>query len=75
MLLRWTRSWSSRPGRCPFTADGLLAVADLIDLWVPKTCVTWADPLRERGWFGQALSVSPADLGSAGGGMIFGLWA
>jgi hypothetical protein len=45
------------------------------ELWVPKTRVTWADPLRQRGWFGQALSVGPAGLGSAGGGMIFGLWA
>ena len=44
-------------------------------LWVPKTCVAWADPLWEHGWFGQALSVGPAGLGSAGGGMIFGSWA
>jgi hypothetical protein len=47
----------------------------LLAVWVPKTRVTWADPLRERGWFGQALSVGPAGLGSAGDGMIFGLWA
>jgi hypothetical protein len=47
----------------------------LPDLWVPKTRVTWADPLTGDGWFGQALRVGPAGLGSAGGGMIFGLWA
>jgi hypothetical protein len=57
-------------------ADGeLQQFPDDPELWVPKTRVTWADPLRERGWFGLALSVGPAGLGSAGGGMIFGLWA
>ena len=51
-----------------------LAFAGL-HLRVPKTCATWADALRERGRFGQALGVGSAGLGSAGGGMIFGLWA
>ena len=31
MLRRRTRSWSSRRAGAPFTAEGLLAVADLID--------------------------------------------
>ena len=54
-----------RGRRCP-AADGL---------WVPKTCATWVDAPTERGRFGQALGVGRAGLGSAGGGMIFGLWA
>ena len=53
---------------------GLLAYL-IRGLRVPKTCATWADALRERGRFGQALGVGSAGLGSAGGGMIFGLWA
>ena len=44
-------------------------------LWVPKTCATSGRCPTERGRFGQALGVGRAGLGSAGGGMIFGLWA
>jgi hypothetical protein len=46
-----------------------------LDLWVPKTCATWADVLRNAVGLGQAPGVSRASLGQSGGGMIFGLWA
>jgi hypothetical protein len=44
-------------------------------LWVPKTCATWADVLRNAVGLGQAPGVGRASLGQSGGGMIFGLWA
>ncbi len=41
------------------------------DLWVPKTCATWADVLQYAGGsVGRLVSARPT-----GGGMIFGLWA
>ena len=44
-------------------------------LWVPKTCANWADALRDAvGSVMRTASAGPG-LGSAGGGMIFGLWA
>jgi len=43
-------------------------IATYEDLWVPKTCVTWADALGER-------SAGRAGLGPSGRAMIFGLWA
>jgi hypothetical protein len=44
-------------------------------LWVPKTCVTWADALQIA--VGPALrsGVGRAGPGLSGGEMIFGLWA
>ena len=40
-------------------------------LWVPKTCATWADVLQYAdGSVGRLVSARPT-----GGGMIFGLWA
>ena len=44
-------------------------------LWVPKTCVTWADALQITVGSVQRLGAGQAGLGSSGGGMIFGLWA
>jgi hypothetical protein len=41
-------------------------------LWVPKTCVTWADALGERS---PVSSAGRAGLGPSGRAMIFGLWA
>jgi hypothetical protein len=45
------------------------------DLWVPKTCATWADALGTAVGSVKRLGVGQAGLGSAGGGMIFGLRA
>jgi hypothetical protein len=44
-------------------------------LWVPKTCATWADALGIAVGSVKRLGVGRAGLGSAGGEMIFGLWA
>jgi hypothetical protein len=44
-------------------------------LWVPKTYATWADALGIAVGSVKRLGVGRAGLGSAGGGMIFGLWA
>jgi hypothetical protein len=44
-------------------------------LWVPKTYATWADALGIGVGSVKRLGVGRAGLGSAGGGMIFGLWA
>ncbi|HUY47168.1 MAG TPA: hypothetical protein VMV92_15785 [Streptosporangiaceae bacterium] len=48
---------------------------DQVDLWVPKTYATWADALGIAAGSVKRLGVGRAGLGSAGGGMIFGLWA
>ncbi len=45
------------------------------DVWVPKTYATWADALGIAVGSVKRLGVGRAGLGSAGGGMIFGLWA
>lgn len=45
-----------------------------LELWVPKTCTTWADvPQMVTGWGWRY--IGRASLGPARGGMIFGLWA
>jgi hypothetical protein len=46
-----------------------------VHLWVPKTYATWADALGIAVGSVKRLGVGRAGLGSAGGGMIFGLWA
>ena len=43
-----------------------------MSLRVPKTCITWAKWLVERG---RALGAWPMDGAPSGGRMIFGLWA
>jgi hypothetical protein len=45
------------------------------DVWVPKTYATWADALGIAVGSVKRLGVGRAGLGSAGDGMIFGLWA
>jgi hypothetical protein len=54
-------------------AVNLLATSQ--PLWVPKTYATWADALGIAVGSVKRLGVGWAGLGSAGGGMIFGLWA
>jgi len=52
-----------------------LRVLPILGQWVPKTCATWADALGIAVGSVKRLGVGRAGLGSAGGGMIFGLWA
>ncbi|MGH3230034.1 MAG: hypothetical protein ACRDOA_15920, partial [Streptosporangiaceae bacterium] len=51
---------------------GNLAVAML---WVPKTCVAWADALQIAVGPGPRSGAGRAGLGPSAGAMIFGLWA
>jgi hypothetical protein len=44
-------------------------------VWVPKTYATWADALGIAVGSVKRPGVGRAGPGSAGGGMIFGLWA
>jgi hypothetical protein len=44
-------------------------------VWVPKTYATWADAPGIAVGSVKRLGVGRAGLVSAGGGMIFGLWA
>jgi hypothetical protein len=62
-------SWQGSPG-----VSGSGSASDL-RLWVPKTYATWADALGIAVGSVKRLGVGRAGLGSAGGGMIFGLWA
>jgi hypothetical protein len=57
------------------TESAVPGVAAAGHLWVPKTCATWADALGIAVGSVKRLGVGRAGLGSAGGGMIFGLWA
>jgi hypothetical protein len=43
-----------------------------LNVWVPKTCATWAKVLQSA--VGRS-GMRRAGLGPTGGGMIFGLWA
>ena len=45
------------------------------DLWVPKTCATWADASSGRRRLGPVSGTWLAGPGLAGRAMIFGLWA
>ena len=45
------------------------------DLWVPKTCATWADALQIAVGSVPRSGAGRAGLGPSGDGMIFGLWA
>lgn len=57
-------------------ADPALAAAwSMCNLWVPKTCVTWADALLSVVGLVQLSVSARAGSALAGGGMIFGLWA
>jgi hypothetical protein len=47
----------------------------VVGLWMPKTYATWAEALAFAVGPVNRLGVGRAGLGSAGGGMIFGLWA
>jgi hypothetical protein len=58
-----------------YEREGLTGLADHSHLWVPKTYATWADALGIAVGSVKRLGVGRAGLGSAGGGMIFGLWA
>ena len=51
------------------------ATAHPTALWVPKTCVTWADALKIRVGSVTGSGAGRAGLGPSGGAMIFGLWA
>ena len=51
----------------PYTAAGIL--------WVPKTCVTWADALQITVGSVTGSGAGRAGLDPAGGAMILGLWA
>ena len=46
-----------------------------LEVWVPKTCATWEDALGIAVGSVKWLGSGRAGPGSAGGGMIFGLWA
>jgi len=66
--------FSLRAGDDGHAADGAV-IGTRDDLWVPKTYATWADALGIAVGSVKRLGVGRAGLGSAGGGMIFGLWA
>jgi len=60
-------------GPAKISSPGSLVAASV--LWVPKTYATWVDALGIAVGSVKRLGVGRAGLGSAGGGMIFGLWA
>ena len=54
---------------------GVTQTPGIRDLWVPKTCVTWADALQFAVGPAPRSGLGRAGLGLSGGAMIFGLWA
>jgi hypothetical protein len=66
-------AWGAVPGLLLVRFPGPLAEPAV--LWVPKTCVTWADALQIAVGSIPRLGAGRAGPGPSGGGMIFGLWA
>jgi hypothetical protein len=56
-------------------ADADVAASGGLALWVPKTCVTWADALQIAVGSVQRSGAGRAGLGLSGAAMIYDLWA